>query len=284
MSNKSEWNTANAVPGDTAGPDLGIAERFVAARMAASPLPDFPGAIPASLADAYAVQSTAMSLWPDKVAGWKVGMIPVGFRERFAVDRLAGPMFERSVVRARSGDVLTMPVYAGGFAAIEAEFILELAQTVRADAGERYSDDELVALVKAAYTGAEVASSPLRAINDLGPCSIISDFGNNAGLIVGPEIPGWAERDPESLAVSVSIDGASVGSASAASIPGGPLAAMRFLLELSASRGLELPEGTLISSGAVTGVHEVSTESHSSIEFSEFGRFDVRFVAMEANR
>jgi len=283
MSNKPERNAANAVGGEAAGPDLGIAERFVAARHSALPLPDFPGDLPVSLADAYAVQSTAMRLWPDKVAGWKVGMIPAGFRERFSVDRLAGPMFERSIVRAISGEALTMPIYAGGFAAIEAEFILELARTVPARAA-RYSDDELEGLVKAAYTGAEVASSPLRAINDLGPCSIISDFGNNAGLIIGPEISDWVEREPESLSVSVSIDGSRVGTASAAAIPGGPLAAMRFLIDLSARRGVELPEGTLISSGAVTGVHEVGIGSRSNIEFAGFGRFDVEFVAMEANR
>ncbi|MDB6157927.1 MAG: mhpD, partial [Gammaproteobacteria bacterium] len=52
-----------------------IAEQFVRARLDATALPDFPGSIPATLNTAYAYQDRAIALWPDFVAGWKVGRI-----------------------------------------------------------------------------------------------------------------------------------------------------------------------------------------------------------------
>ena len=51
-------------------------------------------------------------------------------------------------------------------------------------------------LVAAVHVGVETAGSPLATINDLGPCAIVADFGNNAGLIVGPELPRLAHARP----------------------------------------------------------------------------------------
>ena len=50
---------------------------------------------------------------------------------------------------------------------------------------------EAADLIGAVHAGIEVASSPLGRINELGPIAVISDFGNNNGLVIGPEIAGW---------------------------------------------------------------------------------------------
>ena len=52
-----------------------VAEDFVRARLNAEALLDFPGTIPTTLNTAYAYQDRAIALWPDNVAGWKVGRI-----------------------------------------------------------------------------------------------------------------------------------------------------------------------------------------------------------------
>ena len=76
------------------------------------------------------------------------------------------------------------------------------------------------------------------------------------------------------------VDGIVVGEASAAAIPGGPIAALGFIVELAASRGLTLPAGTLVSTGASTGIHDVVTTSRSRVEFGGYGWFDVAFEPM----
>lgn len=244
--------------------------------MAAETLPGFPGALPDSLDGAYAIQAASIARWADTVAGWKIGMIPADLRLRVGQERLAGPIFKSSIVGIEPGATRTMPIYAGGFAAVEAEFILELGCAIHPSKKE-YSHADLIDLVSSLFVGVEIASSPMAAINKLGPTCVVSDFGNNAGLLLGPAVANWNSRDLDSMSAKVMIDGAVVGAATANAIPGGPLGALRFLLGLAAARGIELPEGTLISTGAVTGIHDVLVSSAARIDFGAFGWFDVKF-------
>ncbi len=253
-----------------------ISRRLVAARMAAEALPDFPGALPDSLDEAYAIQEASIARWGDTVAGWKIGMIPADDRLRVGDERLAGPIFKSSIVRIESGATRTMPIYEGGFAAVEAEFVLELGCAIH-PSGTEYSDADLIELVSSLYVGVEIASSPMAAINQLGPTCVVSDFGNNAGLLLGPAVADWKSRDLDSMTAKVMIDGDVVGDATANAIPGGPLAALRFLLGFAAARSIELPEGTFISTGAATGIHDVSVSSAARVDFGSFGWFNVKF-------
>ena len=52
----------------------------------------------------------------------------------------------------------------------------------------------VIDIVAGAYCGAEIGSSPMAVVNERGPTSIVSDFGNNAGVIVGPEIADWISK------------------------------------------------------------------------------------------
>lgn len=256
--------------------DNAISESLVGARLSTQPLTEYPGKLPGSLEQAYCIQSASIKRWPDQLVGWKLGRLQEADRERYSAERLAGPVFKSSTYRIETGESQSMPVYVGGFAAIEAEFVLELGTTV-SPSDRKYSDDELVELVAAMYIGAEVASSPLADVNKLGPTCVTSDFGNNAGLIVGPEIPNWRTRSPESMEVSVSVDGSVVGSANASSIGGGPFHSLRFLVELFATRGITLPKGCFITTGATTGIHDVVVGSKSHLNFADLGHFDVEF-------
>ena len=53
-----------------------IAGRFLDARRAAEGLDDYPGALPATLDDAYKIQDEAIARWARPVIGWKVGRVP----------------------------------------------------------------------------------------------------------------------------------------------------------------------------------------------------------------
>jgi 2-keto-4-pentenoate hydratase len=259
--------------------DDAISRGLVDARLNAEPLSDFPGRLPENLEQAYAIQHASIERWPDEVAGWKVAKLSAADRARFSADRLAGPVFRSSVHKIEPGSGKVMPVYEGGFAAVEAEIVLELGVTVQ-PIDRDYSDEELAELVSAVYGGSEIASSPMALVVKLGATSLISDFGNNAGLVIGPKIPDWTSLPPESLSAKVTVDDVVVGNVPAVAITDGPLQALRFLVNLFASQGSELPEGTLISTGAVTGVHDVQVSSSARIDYGSFGWFDVRFEPM----
>lgn len=238
------------------------AQAFVRARLAAKALPAYPGALPATLAEAYAIQDQAIRLWPGRIAGWKVGRINPPWDNILGTDRLAGPIFTDQVVTATGTGPVDAFVLEGGFGAVEGEIILVCGE----DAPEQktsWSLEEAAEMVGSALIGAEIASSPFAEINDHGPLVTISDFGNNNGLILGQALENWRQAD---WLFRTRIDGASVGTGKPDSIPGGPLESLRALLEITASRGLPLRRGMYVSTGAVTGVHQIQAGQTAAIE------------------
>lgn len=246
------------------------ATQFVRARRAAACFSQYPGTQPPDLDAAYRCQDEAISLWNDRVAGWKVGWIAEPLSEQFGAQRLVGPIFERSLKRPEGAAAVEVPVFAHGFAAIEAEFVFQLAKDSPANVSD-WSAETARRFVKGMFVGIEIASSPLRNINDFGPAVVASDFGNNAGLLIGPEIPDWQLRALESMSCESRIEGTVVGRGSAASVGGGPLAALAFALRCNARRGRPLRAGDYVTTGAATGVHEIAVGQLAEAHFSGVG-------------
>lgn len=264
---------------DAAAIRRSVAESFVAARLAARALPDYPGPLPETLADAYARQDAAIALWPDGIAGWKVGGIPDTWAARLGESRLLGPIFRRHLWHARGDAVTPLPVIPDGFAAAEAEYIFVLAANVPAKRSE-WTSEQAAEVVAQLRVGIELAGSPLATINELGPAVVVSDFGNNAGLLVGPPIADWRSRPLASLSCEMRVSGRTVGRGGAAAVPGGPLAALAFALGCCARRGRALGAGDLISTGASTGIHPVRIGEEAQAAFA--GTAELRGRAVRA--
>ncbi len=256
-----------------------IADRFLCARRSAEGLAEYPGEFPRSLADAYRIQDRAIAAWGRPVIGWKVGRILPPLSDQFGVDRLAGPIFA-SQIAAANGHEPEMPVFGRGFAAGEAEFLLRIGRTPPAGQ-DRFTLEEAADLIDAVHVGIEIASSPLGSINQLGPIAVISDFGNNNGLVIGAEIPDWRSSGFEQWEVSTLIDGIEAGTGRAASFPNGAIGSARFLFELMASRGIALLPGQWISSGAVSGVHDAAPGQRVEVLFGTEFRIACTLTEMQ---
>jgi 2-keto-4-pentenoate hydratase len=259
-----------------------VAAEFVKARRTAGFFTEYPGARPQDLDSAYRCQDEAISLWNDAVAGWKVGWIPEPLSHKFGAQRLVGPIFASSVQRSNGSAVVDAPVYANGFAAVEAEFVVQLSKDAPANVTE-WSAETARRFVNAMYIGIEIASSPLQNINDYGPAVIASDFGNNAGLLLGAEITDWQSRSLDTLVCETRIDGAIVGRGSAAAVSGGPLAALAFALRVNARRGRPLRAGDFVSTGAATGVHSIQAGQSAEAVFMGIGSLRCRTIPMSPN-
>jgi len=250
---------------------LAIARRFTDARRAGQALSEFPGRLPRSLEEAYAIQEVGIGLWPDEIAGWKIGKVPPAVQAEVGATRLAGPIFRASVQTPAAGQAGTFPMIPGGFAAVEAEVIVRVARDAPANRVD-WTPEEALEYVGEMLIGMEPAGSPLSTINELGPKVVVSDFGNNAGLILGPAIPGWRERTPESLACATLVNGVVVGTGSADSLEGGPLGCFAWMLEHAARRGRPLRAGCLITTGQLTGIHEVAPGDEAVVDFGPLGQ------------
>jgi 2-keto-4-pentenoate hydratase len=254
-----------------------IAARLVSARLDARALEAFPGSPPATLEQGYLIQEVAIHLWPDEVVGWKIGLVPPPLREKLKSDRVAGPIFSRAVRKAK--DLVEFPVFDGGFAAVEAEFVFRMGHD--APAGKTsWTEDEAAALVAGLHIGVETAGSPMSFINDMGPTVVASDFGNNFGLILGGEVSNWRGRLTD-LTARTEIEGKTVGEGRATSLPGGPMAGLTFLLSHLAQRERPLKAGQYVSSGAVTGVHDIVAGQTARLSFGGDGLIECRAVAAQ---
>lgn len=265
------------LPPESAEQAAAIASAFTGARRAGASLPDFPGQIPPDLVSAYQVQDLAISQWDDEVVGWKVGFIAPERRDVSGDDRLLGPIFKRRLENATGGTAVDIQVFEGGFAAVEAEFVLELLEDAPADQLD-WTPEQAEALPARLYIGVEVASSPLATINILGPLVVVSDFGNNNGLILGPEITHWTTRDDSELRAETLIEGEVVGTGGATRLPGGLRTAIAFALSRSAKRGRPLKRGELIATGNATGIHDISVGQTALVRFAGLGEIACRAV------
>lgn len=258
---------------------LAIASAFTAARREGCALLDYPGTPPVDLAESYAIQDLAIQLDGRKIVGWKVGKINPPEDARLGSNRLAGPVFADCVADAADGSVPDMPVFAGGFAAAEAELLLH----VRAGhSGPLPATlDEAKALVDEIRLGIEVASSPYPGINADGPCVTASDFGNNAGLVMGAALEGWQDIDLCTIPVKTEIDGELIAQATAATMLDGPYGAVRFLLGNLNQRGIDWSQGVWVSTGAITGVHPIRLGQRAVATFGNYGSVACRIVAAQ---
>jgi 2-keto-4-pentenoate hydratase len=251
-----------------------IAQEFTTARAAGIAIAQFPGTPPTTLDQAYQAQAAAIARWPAPIQGWKVARVGAAFAAQFPEERLIGPVFAGNVHHATAGELPQCPVFDGGFAAVEAEVVIVVAADAPADKAD-WTAQTVRPLVKAMHIGIEVASSPLATLNDLGPGAVISDFGNNWGVVVGPEIPNW--QTLTSIDVETFIDGVSVGKGQT-NIEAGPLGALAFTLNKRARQGERLRAGDVISTGMITGVHDVRVGQRSRHVFAGVGEVQAQIT------
>ena len=261
--------------------ELAIALAFIAARREGSALSAYPGKLPVDLAESYRIQDIAIQLDGRKIIGWKVGRINAPDDTHLGTNRLAGPVFADCIADVTAnfaGDAVPdMPVFAGGFAAAEAELLLH----VRANHSGALpaTPDAAKALIDAIRLGIEIASSPYCGINVDGPCVTISDFGNNGGLVMGPSLEGWQGIDLCAIPVKTEIDGELIAEATAATMLDGPYGAVCFLLDNLTTRGIDWSDGIWVSTGAITGVHPIRLGQLAVATFGSFGTVSCRIVA-----
>lgn len=243
-----------------------VARTFVDARRDSHVVATYPGSIPETLEQAYAIQDDAIRLVGKPISGWKVGRIPDRLIEQYGANRLVGPIFSHMVIDAEVDAHPCVPLLQG-FAAVEAELLLRVGSAIPPGAGLI----EVADYIDEVRFGLEIASSPFPEINDHGPAVTASDFGNNFGLVLGPRISDWRSRDLISAPVSLAIDGETAGTGTCATMLDGPFGAVAFLARLLSDRGIGLPAGTWVSTGAITGVHRITPgQSATAIFDSQF--------------
>lgn len=255
-----------------------LANIFVKARREHSGMSEFPGGvIPATLELGYKIQASEIKQWDDELIGWKVGGVPPTLQEKYQATRLAGPIYKKSVKISENNGHTQLPVYSEGYAAVEAEFIFKLGDISELP-NTGVTLEQAEAAIEQVFLGYENASSPLQVVNDIGPIGPISDFGCNNGIVIGPELKDWREKDILSIPVTVSINGEHINTTTAKPGLDGPFGAVKFLIEFLKQNDYDTSAGICVSSGAITGVHQAFAGDKAEVIFGDLGTLNIELV------
>ena len=244
----------------------------------ATRLPAFPGTDSAGFASGLCHQDAAIGLWPDEIAGWKVGRVAPEFEDQLRPHRLAGPDLLESSCAGGRQRARRFPVFAGGFAAVEAEFVFEICARCagrqdRLDAGRGRGVGRCHAHRR--RDGGQPARDHQRAGTDGRGDRLRQQCRTDPG----PAIADWRAHTEAIWSARASSTGESVGAARASTFPGGPVEALRFLLEHCARRGRPLKAGMLVSTGAATGIHDIAAGQRAQVDFGRDGEIACLAVA-----
>lgn len=201
-------------------------------------LPD--GVAPADEAEAYAVQTAFLG--ERAAGGWKVGAV-----------HAPGP-FVCSVLPAALADARLPGTL------FHPEVEVELGVMLKADLPERaapWTVEDILPALGPGCTAIEVLDSRFENRVAAPPLAALADLGSSGAVRLGAPAEGWQDMDLTAQAVTMTIDGQerrTQGNATVAQT----LAAIAWLANHAAARGLPLRAGQFVITGARLGPFAVS--------------------------
>lgn len=228
-----------------------LADLLIAARREGRQVRDLdPGLVPATHAEAYAVNElVARGLgWP--LLGWKIAATTPVMQQRLrTTEPIYGRTYKRfehaSPARFRHAELLD-PL-------VECEFFFRLGESLPPRASP-YNPVEVADAVAAVHAGIEVAECrfPLDALPPVP--AVLADGAASGRYVVGAEITDWRRRDLVAMPVVLEVNGAARRIGSGAEVMGDPIAPLVWLANARSAWGDGLQAGELVSTGTATGM------------------------------
>jgi 2-keto-4-pentenoate hydratase len=250
-----------------------IARALAEARLAGVKLQAYPGPVPTSLAEAYAVQAEAARLTGWQAIGWKIGCTSKEAQRALNTDApFPGPVYRERLFS--SGDLV--PTEATNTRLAEPEIAFRMARAL-GPRDKPYDVDEVLAAVAEAMPAIEVVNPRLPGgfADPLG--WFIADGALNDALVLGPGVEPLARAAYREIAVAVTVNGKPGTTGSGAMALGGPELALTWLVNHLSARGLALEAGQVVSTGVVTGLFSAAPGDVVVADFGPLGQVTARF-------
>ncbi|WP_162784742.1 2-keto-4-pentenoate hydratase [Paracoccus suum] len=243
-----------------------------------------PGLPVSDMASAYRIAGYIRSLREargDRVVGRKIGFSNTSIWPLYAVDRPIWNYVWETTVRPASEGRATLSLDPFSEPRIEPEIVFQLARTPEPGMNEA----ALLGCIDRVALGFEIVQSVFPGWKFSAPAATAA-FGLHGALVLGPwsEIgdngPGWADRLHD-FSVTLFKNGAAVETGHARNVLGGPLTALRFLVEAVGQEGAgpQLQAGEIVTTGTLTDAHVISQgETWSAdLEGLDLGGLQVAF-------
>lgn len=229
---------------------------------------------PRSLAEGYEAQNAFRAIWPDTVAGWKIGATAAPTMARFGVEQpMYGPVF--------AGNVYASPARAPAptqhAMAIESEFAYRLGRDLPARATP-YTREEIVAAIDALIPAFEIVGTRFTQIPFHDSGSVVADCMLNAALVLGTPVADWRGLDILSHPVRLTIDGEIKGEGKGSDALGDPRNVLDWVVNMLRAGGIGLERGQVLSTGTCTGIVPFARGQTAVADFGTLGRIEACFT------
>ncbi len=237
-------------------------------------LPELPeDCRPRNAADGYRIQDLLADELGFPVGGWKIGCTSAIARK---ILKARGPFAGRVFATRMFASGTTLPATAYPMRGLEGEFAFRLTTALPARK-RAYGLAEVTAAIGSLHLAIEIVDSRYADWLTVGTPSLIADQGSNGALVVGPAVPRWRTRKLDAQAVTMAVNGKTVGKGTGADCLGHPLKALVWLANLMRGRG-GLPAGMVISTGTCSGFHRAAPGDRARADFGKLGAVEVGFT------
>ncbi len=234
------------------------ASLLAAARRNRQPLDRLPtDCRPATLDDAFAIQDATVARLGDRVAGWKVTLLPPD--GQFAYGTILGSVVKKS---GQSIDARDVPMLG-----MEGEIAFRFLEDLPPRAAP-YTYDEVAARVMA-FPLIEVVATRYTDYASTPAVERTADMMSNGAFVVGDDQPAWRTMDLVNIPVSLTFDDTVVVERTGGHALGDPLRlAIDMVNRLRQNAGVRA--GQMITTGAYTGMQVCKPGQRVSVRFAGF--------------
>jgi 2-keto-4-pentenoate hydratase len=214
----------------------GIADRLVAARRQGARIALEGRDLPADFEEGFTIQDRVVAALASPAIGWKVMAVP------------QGPVIFAPILQSgRVTDGGTWEVVGPEPAGIELEIAFRMGRDVPAGA----SPAQVLDAVASAHVVFELCQSRIAEPAKQPRHVMLADCIANAGLVVGPEIPGWRSANLKERTGRLLVDGKVYIEGKSVD----PIGALQMLKPALTARGKPLAAGQVVITGSLIGMN-----------------------------
>jgi len=207
---------------------------------------------PGSASLAYDAQDELSDLIDSPSTGWKVGATSPASQHKLGVKApICGPVFERTMFDSGGSVDLSDFHHQPG---LESEFAFTIGLTVR-PGGPAMSALMAREMVATVHVAIELVCSRFEENFEVDPALLVADGALHAGLVLGPGLKPEAVPDLVSHELRTLVDDDEIAAGTGAEVLGDPYESLAWLCNHLNKRGLTLPSGSVVTTGAATGLH-----------------------------
>ena len=232
--------------------------------------------VPASAALAYDAQEQLIGLIDSPLVGWKVGATNPASQSKLQVKSpICGPVFERTLVTSGAEIPLADLHHQPG---LESEFAFTIGVTLR-PGGAKMTASSAKEIVSFVHPAIELVCSRFEQNFDVDPALLVADGALHAALVMGPGTEPDKVGDLSGYRLRTFVNNEEIGTGTGSEVLGDPYESLAWLCNHLNRRELTLSAGSVVTTGAATGLHPTKTGQLLMTDGATLGSASLSLVA-----